>query len=204
MIIEARQLGRRFKSEWIFRNLNYQFEQGKSYAIIGPNGSGKSTLLKILSGLMPSSEGELIYQNKSRLSEDEIYSQVILSAPYLELVEELNLEEFLKFHFNFKPLLEGRSINDLIEFCFLEKSRNKMIKNFSSGMKQRLKLGLCFFSDVPVVLLDEPTTNLDKKGIEWYHQNYEDYLNQRLVIICSNLTQEYENCNFTLNIQKFK
>ena len=204
MTIEASGLGRRFKNEWIFRNLDYSFKKGRSYAITGPNGSGKSTLLKILSGLMPASEGSVKYHGNTEIPEWEFYRHLVISAPYLELVEELNLEEFLDFHFKFKPIIEGKTTNDLIEFCYLEESRSKPVKNFSSGMKQRLKLAICFYSDVPVVLLDEPTTNLDEKGIAWYHENHKKYLEQRLVITCSNIEKEYSDYSYLLNMQDFK
>ena len=204
MTIEANHLGRRFKSEWIFRNLDYQFESGTSYAITGPNGSGKSTLLKILSGLMPSSEGKITYKEEQPIEEEDAFRHMIFATPYMELVEELTLEEFLKFHFQFKKIIPGKSMEDLLEFSFLEDARMKSIKNFSSGMKQRLKLALCYFSDVGITLLDEPTSNLDKKGVQWYHDNFERYLNQRLVIICSNLDHEISFCDKTLDMQDYK
>jgi ABC-type multidrug transport system ATPase subunit len=204
MNILAQELGKKFQNDWIFRHFNFTFEQPKSYAITGPNGSGKSTLLKILSGMMPATEGKLIYSNEDPLPEESYYSHLVIAAPYLELIEEFTLDEFLRFHFKFKPMLPGKTIEDLLDFSYLQDSKNKRIRNFSSGMKQRLKLTLCFYSDVPVALLDEPTTNLDKKGIAWYHEHANILLKNRLTLLCSNRESEYSECDFRLDMQDFK
>ena len=204
MFIEASGLGKRFQKDWIFRNFDYQFEANKTYAITGPNGSGKSTLIKVLSGLMPSTEGKVVYNNGNVVEEEDFYKHLVIAAPYLELIEEYTLAEFIKFHFNFKPIIPGKSVEELIEFAYLEDARNKTIKNFSSGMKQRLKLALCFYSDVSIILLDEPTSNLDKQGINWYHLNAEKLLGNRLTLLCSNIESEYSMCDFRLEMEDFK
>lgn len=192
MRIVAENLGKRFNFNWIFRNLNFTFQSGNAYAIIGPNGSGKSTLLQILSASTLYSEGTLKYSLENMdIPPDKIFRQVVLAAPYLELVEEFTLLEQLHFHFQFKKLKPGLNLSELPEKLWLEKALHKEIKYFSSGMKQRLKLGLAFFSDTPILLLDEPTSNLDRTGIDWYKENIHLQKN-RLVIIGSNQEEEYE------------
>lgn len=192
MKIVAENLGKRFNFNWVFRNLNFTFQSGNAYAIVGPNGSGKSTLLQILCSSTPFSEGELKYfQNNLEIPPESIFRQVVLAAPYLELIEEFTLLEQLQFHFQFKKLKPGYVLKELPEQLWLEKALHKEIKFFSSGMKQRLKLGLAFFSDTPILLLDEPTSNLDRTGINWYKENIFQQKN-RLVIIGSNQEEEYE------------
>jgi len=199
------QAGKKFRREWIFHDLEYQFELGNSYAITGPNGSGKSTLLQSISGVLPLSKGKLTYQNNNtEIPIELIYKEIIFVAPYMDLIEEFTLQEFLKFHFAFKPLRKDVTLDSILEMLFLTDSKSKEIKFFSSGMRQRLKLGLAFFSEVPVILLDEPTTNLDQKGVLWYHEHIQQILQERLVIIASNQAHEYNFCGNELNIPGYK
>ena len=79
-----------------------------------------------------------------------------------------------------------------------------MIKYFSSGMKQRLKLALAFCSDTPMLMLDEPTSNLDKQGVEWYLGLVQQFAAGRLTIICSNQEHEYSFCTQHLDISDYK
>ena len=205
MKIVLDHIGRRFNREWIFRNVSYSFEQGKAYAILGANGSGKSTLLQIIAGSLSSSEGKISWHNQERKIDDEaVYQSLSIATPYLELIEELSLSELIDFHFSFKSRKDNLTNKAIIELLGFEKSKNKAIKYFSSGMKQRTKLALAFCSDTPVLLLDEPTANLDNQGMEWYKRFVNDFTANRLVIVCSNQEHEYEFCPERLNIMDFK
>ena len=207
MDIQVEALGKKFFREWIFRNMDYHFQSGKSYAITGPNGSGKSTLLKTLSGSLPASEGTIAYKgrNGSAISPDLWPRHIAFAAPYLELIEEFTLKELLQFHFSFKRTADDIfSTSALAEKMYLQDSLHKQIKYFSSGMKQRLKLGLAFFTKSDILFLDEPTSNLDFRGIDWYIAQIEEVKKGRLLIICSNQPNEYSFCDFVLDISSFK
>jgi ABC-type multidrug transport system ATPase subunit len=207
MTISLSDAGKRFNREWIFRHFTYTFEERRSYAITGPNGSGKSTLLQVLSGSMHISEGSLKHEvggQKSEVAPEEIYSHISICAPYLEVVEEMTLGEFFIFHQQFKPLLKEVTIEKIISLLGLEKAANKQVRYYSSGMKQRVKLAQSVFSDVPVILLDEPCTNLDAAGIELYQRLINDYCKDRLVIVSSNDKTEYEFCEKRINISDYK
>ena len=219
MKISLTDAGKRFNRDWIFRHFNYTFESGQSYAITGPNGSGKSTLLQALSGGMYINEGKIEYglndggwKKESvnvrpvtgQLTSDNIYTHVSICAPYLEVVEEMTLTEFFNFHHGFKPFLSGITTDLIISAIGLEKSVNKQIRNFSSGMKQRVKLAQCIFSDTAIVLLDEPCTNLDAAGIELYHRLINEYCKDRLVVVSSNDEVEYKFCETRINVGDYK
>ncbi|MFC5283597.1 ABC transporter ATP-binding protein [Pedobacter alpinus] len=205
MKITLAKIGRRFNREWIFKNIDYTFEKGKSYAILGINGSGKSTLLQVISGSLSQSTGEINYiLDDKNIETDAVFNYLALSAPYLELIEEFTLTEVLSFHFEFKKRLNSINNQELIALLNMESSKNKQIKYFSSGMKQRVKLALAFCSDTPILLLDEPTSNLDEEGIAWYHSLVSKFTNNRLVIVCSNQAHEYSFCQEQIRISDFK
>lgn len=205
MRISLTDAGKRFNREWIFRHFTYQFEKGRSYAITGPNGSGKSTLLQVLSGSMHFNEGSCKWATGNmQLANETVYNHVSICAPYLEVVEELTLLEFLDFHKGFKPFLSGFSAERIIALLNLEKAANKQIRYYSSGMKQRVKLAQCIFSDTEIVLLDEPCTNLDSEGIELYHQLIDDTCKDRLVVVSSNDEVEYRFCGERISMSNYK
>lgn len=194
MQILLSETGKRFNRDWVFRNFTYQFHSSGTYAITGPNGSGKSTLLQVIAGAVVPSEGNVIYKTDKDVEADNVFRHLSVAAPYQELIEEMTLSEFLHFHKKFKPLLDNISVPDITSMINLEASVNKQIRYFSSGMKQRVKLAQAFFSDTPVLLLDEPCTNLDEDGIQLYHRLIEQFTTNRLVIVSSNDTGEYGFC----------
>lgn len=203
MHITLTNVGKRFNREWIFRRFSYEFALGRSYAITGPNGSGKSTLLQVISGSLTFNEGSIELKNGQRTTNNEqLYKSVSIAAPYLELVEELTAKEMLAFHAQFKKLT--LPVEEILQLIGLEKATNKQLRYFSSGMKQRLKLAQAFFSDTPVLLLDEPTTNLDEDGIALYHQLISNHTKDRLVIVSSNDKQEYNFCEEVIAIGNYK
>jgi len=204
--ITLKDIGRRYNSEWIFRHINYRFESGKSYAVLGQNGSGKSTLLKVLSGSLSPSQGELLYTMETNtIGIDAVYQELSIAAPYIELIEEFTLRELIDFHFRFKSYLQGFDKERVLNLLGLASALDKEIKHFSSGMRQRVKLVLACCSDSKLVLLDEPTSNLDSEGEEWYLDLIDrTKLDFRLFIICSNQKKEYEFCDETISIADFK
>jgi len=205
MKISLTDAGKRFNRDWIFRHLTYEFSAGQSYAIVGPNGSGKSTLLQVLSGAMQLNEGNGQWtMDNGLLSNETIYNHISICAPYLEVVEEMTLIEFLNFHSGFKPFLSSITSEKIISILGLENAVNKQIRNYSSGMRQRVKLAQAIFSDVPVVLLDEPCTNLDATGIQLYQNLIAEYCKNKMVVVSSNDEVEYGFCKERILMSDYK
>jgi ABC-type multidrug transport system ATPase subunit len=199
MEVQLRSIGKKFNNEWIFRNVTHLFEPGTITAILGRNGSGKSTLLQIISGHLHPTSGNLIYTHKGKIiPADQIFIHLSLVAPYQELIEDFTLREMLKFHFSFKRYLPGFSLSGTEDLLGFKDLKDKEIRNFSSGMKQRVKLAMALLSDVPLVLLDEPAINLDTTGMDWYRELVLNFAGNRTVIICSN--QHPTESGFAQNI----
>jgi len=206
MQISLNKISRKFNYEWIFRDVNFEFTSGNAYAILGSNGSGKSTLLQIISGHLHPSEGTINYsRGKDIIPVEDFFRHVTYSGPYLELIEEFTLEEMLTFHHRFRKFRNGSNVNDVIEITGLARNRNKPIKYFSSGMKQRVRLSIALLSESDVVLLDEPAANLDRKAIEWYRSLVADHSRDRILIVCSNSqSDEHDFCTQSIVIDDYK
>lgn len=205
MKIELKKVAKRYRMEWILRDVNLVLESGQKYAVTGPNGSGKSTLLKILSGHLSPSKGQRVFNHMGKnLDLDHVYQHLGYAAPYVDIIEAFTLKEALVFHQRFKPFLRGMEPRHVIDLLGFKQSSNKYIRNFSSGMKQRLKLVLAICSNTAILLLDEPTTNLDQQGTYWYQKLIEDFAENRLVVIASNVETDLRYCKSRINILDFK
>jgi len=198
--------GKRFNREWIFRSLDLGLNHGDSLAILGANGSGKSTIARVMSGFMIPSEGKVKLEIEGVIVDDNnYYKHLSYVAPYLDLLEEFTLTEMLNFHRKFKPIVNNHSTPVLISRLGMEKQANKTIAQFSSGMKQRVKLLLAIMTSVPLTFLDEPTVNLDVQGVDWYRNLLADYTDQRIIIVCSNhQNAEHDFCKQILNVGDYK
>jgi ABC-2 type transport system ATP-binding protein len=217
MRITLTDAGKRFNRDWIFRHLDHEFFPGHSYAITGSNGSGKSTLLQAIAGAIDLSEGRIGYEmttaaaapfaagpGAGSLAPDQVYRHLSLAAPYLEVIEEMTVTEFLSFHQGFKPFLPDLSVSDIVSQVGLETAADKQIRYYSSGMKQRVRLAQALFSDTALLLLDEPTTNLDADGIRLYRRLTQQYGSGRIVIVSSNDHQEYDFCEEIISMMEYK
>jgi ABC-type multidrug transport system ATPase subunit len=204
MNITLKNVGRRFNKEWIFKNIDFNFTADNKYAVLGANGSGKSTLLSILLGSLTPSEGEISYFNPNEIRVENIYQYISFAAPYLDLVEEFTLQETIDFHFQFKAYAHGLNSAAVLALLGLGKSQDKALKHFSSGMKQRTKLALACCTNTPLLILDEPTSNLDSQGIDWYLELVKNYASNKMIIVGSNQEHEYSFCKYRINISDYK
>lgn len=203
--ISAENLGKRFNREWIFRKLDYTFEPGHTYAITGANGSGKSTLLQVLWGQSPPSAGKVSFrQGDSVIPTADIFRHIAIATPYMDVVDEFTLEEQLRFHFRIRRSRENLSLDDMMERMYLTHARHKAIGHFSSGMRQRVKLALAFYTEADIVFLDEPGTNLDQQAFTWYRTQLAALPASALVLVASNNPEEYPTDARQLSIMGYK
>lgn len=206
MKISLQNIGKRFQRYMIFRDMDIDLVSPSKYALLGHNGSGKSTLLRIIAGMQAPSQGKMFWYdgNDKLIPIEKLYNYISFCAPGQQLVEELTLSEFFDFHFSFKRPLNGLSVKDIIAITRLPDTTGKTIGDYSSGMKQRVKLAQAIFSDTSILLLDEPCTNLDQQGVEQYRNWIEQYAKDRLVIVASNDTREHFFCTELFDLEEYK
>lgn len=205
MIINLQDVGKKYDRHWVFRHFTTSLLPNNQYVLLGNNGSGKSTLLKIIAGLQQASEGMIQWQLEKGhdLKKEMIYHHVSFCAPAMDIIDEMTLEEFLQFHFSFKKMKFISNVRELIDLLKLSKDSTKKISDFSSGMKQRVKLAQAFFSDTTLLCLDEPTSNLDEEWIAFYQECLLKYTVDRTVVIASNDDREYTSDNI-FHLHDFK
>ena len=204
--IQLTNIGKKYVNEWIFKNVSLSISPSQKLVVLGSNGSGKSTLLQTIASFLIPSKGELIWANGTEKIEDElIYKNLSMASPYMELIEDFTLTESIEHQKKFKPFLNNFSEKEIINIMQLQHASGKYLKNYSSGMRQRVKLGLAVLADCPVLLLDEPCTNLDARSIDWYKNLVKEFASQKTIIVCSNtVKEEYSFCDTTFEIEKYK
>ena len=203
MRILAEHLSKRYHKHWLFRELDLQFEKGDRKVLLGPNGSGKSTLLKILSGSVAPTEGNVRFINgEESIDIGHWHQHFTFCAPYTELIEEYSLAEHIEFHFKLKQKSSDEIFDRMLDQSGLASSMGKHVKNFSSGMKQRLKLLLSLCSVADIYFLDEPCTNLDEQGYGFYKALISEINQNAIVILASNDPREYDYCRDRLVISE--
>lgn len=202
MNITLQNVGKKFNYQWIFRSINFSFDSPDHYGLLGANGSGKTTLLKIISGFLLPSEGIVSWKQSQSIDAGNIFRYIGIASPHIELIEEFSFRELLAFHQKFRKYIENHDVSSLLKLSGLNKSADKPIKYYSSGMKQRVKLILALMSDNSIILLDEPCSNLDSTSVEWYKQMVTAYAGARIVIIGSNDKEtECFSCKKFIQIQ---
>ena len=195
-------LAKRFVSHWVFRNLTCTIPAHTHLAITGPNGSGKSTLLKIISGALYPSEGAVSYWlNGASIPPDRLYAQIAFAAPYAEMIEEMTLREAYRFHRRFREFYPDLSQpNTFIEMLEFDFDPDQPMGQMSSGMKQRLRLAFALATRSSILLLDEPTSNLDTPGIQWFHGLLDHLGAMRTTLIASNVDADLRTCTEQINL----
>jgi heme exporter protein A len=188
MKIVLENIAKYFGEKKIFSNINFEISSGSSVSITGPNGSGKTTLMRIVSGLINPTEGKVTYyKNDSELGNRDKFNHLGLVGPYLELYDDLTALENLRFFSKMKRITNQENIIfDLLDKMNLAGQESELVKNFSSGMKQRLKYVFALLDSPEILLLDEPTSNLDKEGINTVYNIMEQQKSNGILVIATN------------------
>lgn len=186
--------------------MNLQIAPGDRLVLLGSNGSGKSTLLQVISGYLIPDSGKVNFtSNTTEVKQEDAHELISFASPYLQLTEEFTLKELVEHTALFKPFINRSNANEIIDIMELKSAANKAIKHYSSGMKQRAKLGLAILADAPLLFLDEPLSNLDANGAKWYQKMIAEFGAKKTIVVCSNaIKEEYSFCEKELNMADHK
>lgn len=189
--IQIQNLSKSFHRSVLFRQLNFTLLPGYRLFITGSNGAGKSTFLKVFAGKLKADTGSIvIIKGKKRVSSEYFFKHIAWDAPYIHLYPYFTVEETFYWHFQFyEPLL---TFKEWIKILQLKSFENQELKYLSSGTLQRVKVGLALFSKTPILILDEPTANMDTNNAKHIIELIYQYSKERVLIIASNLLREIE------------
>lgn len=203
--IQLNDVGKIYHEQWIFKGIQLSLSSNTGYHVNGKNGSGKSTFLKILSGFIRPSVGVIHWkENDQSIEKEQIHKHFSWAAPYTQLFDSYNLKELFEF-FASQQRMKVDSAEAFAEIIQLKEHLLKPLRNYSSGMQQRVKLGLAILSDTDVLILDEPSSNLDEPSIKWFQELLEAHKENRILIVASNnKPHETVFCSEKIEIEAFK
>jgi heme exporter protein A len=208
IILKCTNISKRYNGKIIFKDVNISLTEKSSLVITGRNGSGKSTLLKVISQLIRLDKGKIeLDVNGEKISREKFFNKIGFFSPYINLYDELTGFENLDFFYDIKvEKKEGKNeiIKELLEKVGLYKRRDDLIRNYSSGMRQRLKLAFSVLNNPQLLLMDEPRTNLDEEGISVVYKIAEEQKNRGILILATNEAEDTSICSTNLNIEDYK
>ena len=198
--LQAKAIGKRFYNRWLFKDISFQLCAGERMALVGTNGSGKSTLLRIVAGQLAPTIGGMTYSAAgNNIPSDRFYRHLSWTGPQVEPYTELTLREHIDLHFRFKQCLLPQP-ESLIQILNLSAHADKPLQVYSSGMLQRMKVGLALFTASDVLLLDEPTSNMDEENAAFMLDLIAQHIGQRVYVLATNLRREYEQFDRVLTL----
>ena len=202
MKLSVEEIGKNFGEKKIFRDISFDLSPGMSAVIVGPNGSGKTTLVRIICGLIRPSSGEVKYikDSKQILMED-IYNRIGFVGPYLELYEELTARENLMFFAKMKRVPNAvEKFSSLMNRLNLNGREDDQVKTYSSGMRQRLKYVFALIGNPEILILDEPTSNLDSDGIERVYDIMMEQKTNNILLLATNDQMDLKYGDFQVEV----
>jgi heme exporter protein A len=186
-------LSKDFNRTSIFKDISFSLSSPASLSITGKNGAGKSTLSKILAGVLSSTHGSITYSvNEKQIGIEEFKHHIGFVSPYLNLYDEFTALENLRFLSRIRAAnqQQGERIKELLTRVGLWNRRDDIVGTFSSGMKQRLKYAFALLHMPAVLILDEPTSNLDAEGVEVIQQMIREQMKANILVIATNNKEE--------------
>lgn len=204
--VEASGLNKSFGRRLIFNDLEFKFNKAGVYGISGPNGSGKSTLVKIIAGIIGPSKGKIIHNLDNKLiAEEQLHNHIGFVSPYLVLYEEFSTYENLNLFAEIRGVkFDKERIDYLLNKFLLFKRKDDLLKTYSSGMKQRVKFIFALMHSPNLLILDEPTSNLDDEGKNSVYELVKEEGQNNIVLIASNEKHDLEFCSDIVYLEKYK
>lgn len=203
--ISAEGISKDYNYNTIFRGISCSFTNPDAVALLGDNGSGKSTLLKILSGMTGPTTGKLQWIRKEKeIPSDHWYEFLSFCSPLFHFDARFTVSETLRMYMEIKPFPAHLSVSDLIDRMNFHAHAHKKMNELSSGMYQRIRLILTICTEAPVLFLDEPCSNLDAAGVQWYNNLIAEFAAQKLIFVASNDPREYNYCTSEIRIMEYK
>lgn len=196
MKLELDNITKNYKDKRALYNVNYIFHEGV-YGLLGANGAGKSTLMRIICGIMKSTIGEVKVNGTNIMKLDEKYRDLLGYLPQdFGYYPSFTANEFMMYMASLKGLSNNYSkkkISELLHIVGLDEVKNKKIKTFSGGMKQRLGIAQAVLNDPQILILDEPTSGLDPKERIHFRNLISGFAKDKIVLLSTHIVSDIES-----------
>ncbi|MHB8579675.1 MAG: ABC transporter ATP-binding protein [Ignavibacteriaceae bacterium] len=204
--LQVKNVSKFFGRRLIFKDMTFEINNNGILGISGDNGSGKSTLVKIIAGISSPSSGKIVHQDQGKeIIPEKLHNYIGFVSPYLVLYEEFSAYENLSFFSNIRGIkFNAERADFLLEKLLLFKRKDDLVKTYSSGMKQRLKFIFALIHSPSLIILDEPTSNLDSNGKDTVYQLVDTESKTNIIIIASNEQSDLNICHREIKLQDFK
>lgn len=183
-IISIKNLCKRFNQRVVLDDINLNIYEGEITGIIGRNGSGKTVLLKIIAGLYFESSGTIVYDNEELLKEQ---MGVLIDTGFLD--NETGMQNLMMLA-ELRNIVDKKDIYDILSLVGLQPECKTKYKNYSTGMKQKLKIAQAIMERPKFLILDEPFNGLDKKSVEYFRRKFKEMKEEGTTIIITSHYQE--------------
>lgn len=195
-----------FGNRKVLSNVNFSVTHSMIFGITGKNGSGKSTLVKIIAGILSASKGEVIYLIDDKVLHNlTVYKHIGFVSPYLQLYEEFSAIENIQIISKIRGILFNKIWADqLLEKFNLLERKNDLVREYSSGMKQRLKYVIALYHNPKLLILDEPISNLDTDGIKIVYETVKEHRLNGSIIIATNDEEDIQLCDSVLDLNRYE
>lgn len=199
--LQIAQLAHEYDEREVFRCVDFTYD-GACLAVTGPNGSGKSTLLRIIAGILTPAYGEVkISMDGSLIARDSLRNITGMVAPDICLYSELTTKENLEFLLKVRSCRTSKNrISEVIELVGLENRANDPVRELSTGLRQRANFAAALVHKPNLLLLDEPSSNLDDDGIKMVYSVIEMQREFGMVVLATNSPAEAEIADMRLDI----
>lgn len=195
MNLELMNVTKNYEGATVLDNVSFSLTPGV-YGLLGSNGSGKTTLFRIICGLIASDEGEVLYNRKNTDANGQEFRTILGFLPQdFNYYPEFTAMKFMRYIAALKginPTVAKRKSNDLLDKVGLGNVKNKRIKKFSGGMKQRLGIAQALLNDPEVLILDEPTSGLDPKERVRFRNLISSFSQEKIVILSTHIVSDVE------------
>ncbi|MGW6664161.1 MULTISPECIES: ATP-binding cassette domain-containing protein [Peribacillus] len=166
-VVKTNSLTKKVKGKLLVSNVNLHIKKGEIYGFLGQNGAGKTTIMKMLTGIISPTTGEIeLFGQKLTKTEKSGLKRVGSIIEYPIFFEHLTAMENLQLHCEYLGFYDKKAITQALEMVHLTGIEDKMVSDFSLGMKQRLGIVRAIITKPELIILDEPTNGLDPIGIK--------------------------------------
>ncbi len=204
MKIEVKNVEKIFKNNVILKNINITFDEGKIYGLIGRNGSGKSVFLKMLCSFYEPTSGEILYDGVNIIKEQKFPPSTLALIEKPMFIDELTGFDNLKLLAKIQNKIGDKEILEALEVVNLLKDKDKVVKNYSLGMKQKLGIAQVIMENPKVIILDEPFNGIEDETVIELRKYLKKIKKDKIIIIATHIKEDlFEIVDKTIKFENF-